>query len=90
MKNEALGLWYDSKTKVASIMSDLKSAIQQKRQQIEGNLVSSKINSSRGGASGISGADILDVRSTSHAQGFLKSTDEMIRKEIANMRKRQE
>lgn len=26
-KNEALGLWYDAKTKVAALMSDLKSLV---------------------------------------------------------------
>ncbi len=47
LKNEAIGLWYDAKTKVASLMSDLKSAINNKKTQIEGNLVSSQINSVR-------------------------------------------
>lgn len=31
VKNEALGLWYDSKTKVQSLLSDLKNAITQKK-----------------------------------------------------------
>lgn len=47
VKNEALGLWYDSKTKVQSLLSDLKNTISQKKQQIEQNMVSSQINSSR-------------------------------------------
>lgn len=30
VKNESLGLWYDAKTKVASLMSDLKSLLSAK------------------------------------------------------------
>lgn len=47
LKNEAIGLWYDAKTKVAQLLTDLKSQVSQKKNQIESNLVSSKIHSVR-------------------------------------------
>lgn len=47
VKNDAIGLWYDAKTKVAALLIDFRSQIGQKKSQIEGNLLSSKINSVR-------------------------------------------
>lgn len=47
VKNEALGLWYDAKTKISQLMGDLKEGLSQKKKQIESNFLSSKINSER-------------------------------------------
>jgi hypothetical protein len=40
IKNESLGLWYDAKTKIASLMSDFKVSVQNKQKLIENNLMS--------------------------------------------------
>ena len=97
VKNEALGLWYDSKTKISALLGDLKSQITQKKSQIENNIVSSKINSTRAGKQPNTFLDNLEAVAKSIPDSASSSHDdtqltvqsfESIRKELGNLKKK--
>ena len=96
VKNEALGLWYDSKTKISALLGDLKSQITQKKSQIENNIVSSKINSTRVGKQANTFLDNLEAvaksipdSASSHDETQLTvQSFESIRKELNNLKKK--